>query len=642
MKADQVRQKYIDFFTDKIRKHKQISPGPLVPPDDPTTLFTSSGMQQLVPYLKGEVHPMGTRLVDSQPCFRAEDIDEVGDNRHTTFFEMLGNWSLGDYFKKEQLSWIWEFLTTKLKLPKDKLYVTVFKGNNQVDKDIDSIKIWQDLGVDKNKISSYDASKNWWSRSGLPKNMPAGEIGGPDSEIFFEFDQVKHDPKFGQHCHPNCDCGRFLEIGNSVFIQYQKHKDGSFNLLPKQNVDFGGGLERIVAATNNNPDIFEIDLLKPLISEIEKLSGKKYESENKEPMRVVVDHIRAATMLVAEEVYPSNKMQGYILRRLIRSSIQSARNLGIEQNFIRSIVLQVSKIYKNSYPIIQKKVDTISRTLVDERNKFHKSLTKGENQLKKRWEGMKELTNRWRSLAIKGGYIPKINKAADEAFYFYQSYGFPIDVYLNVAEKEMGIFPWWFEEMAYPLDDIRKKIITKFDKLRKEHSDKSRTASAGMFKGGLADHSEITTKLHTATHIIHQALRTILGDHVSQTGSNITKERLRFDFKHPTKLTDSQKEQIESLVNKVIKQDLPVSKSIENKHDALKSGALAFFAEKYPQKVSVYTIGKDSKTNWFSRELCGGPHVSSTGKIGAVTIKKEQSVSSGTRRIYAVLKKVAN
>ena len=575
MTTDQIRQAYLDFF--ESRGHAIIPAGSLVPQDDPSTLFTGFGMQQLVPYLKGEPHPMGKRLVNSQPSFRTEDIEEVGDNRHTTYFEMLGNWSLGDYFKKEQLAWIWEFLTKNLSLPKEKLYVTVFEGNKDVKKDQKSIKIWKSLGVPENHIHQYPAEKNWWSRAGVPANMPVGEIGGPDSEVFYDFgEELNFHQKSEfktQKCHVNCDCGRFIEIGNSVFMEYEKQSDGSLKPLPKQNVDFGGGLERITQAVQNSPDIFQIDIFKSVIKSIEKITNQKYEGENKAPMRVIADHLRAAKAMIDQGLEPGNKQQGYVLRRLIRRSAVKFRQL------------TGSLDSKDFSQIINEP------TLIEEINKFQKSLNKGL-----------KLIDRVRP-------CQKID--AQFAFDLFQTYGFPFEITQEIlASKNI-------------------KINQKdYNKLKASHSKKSKTASAGMFKGGLADQSETVTKLHTATHLLHQSLRLVLGDHLKQEGSNITSKRLRFDFTHNQALTQDQLKKVENLINQQIKKDLKVKKTIEPKEKALKSGVLAFFKESYPDKVSVYIIGD------FSKELCGGPHVSSTGEIGDVKIIKQESIGAGKRRVY--------
>lgn len=563
MDSRQIQESYLKFFEGK--GHAVIPPAPLVPPDDPTTLFTSSGMQQLVPYLKGQVHPMGKRLVDAQPCFRAEDIDEVGDNRHTTFFTMLGNWSLGDYFKKEQLGWFWQWLTEEIKLPKDRLAVTVFEGNNEVGKDEVAARAWQALGVSKDSIFYYPAKKNWWSRAGVPENMPPGEIGGPDSEVFFEFTQVPHDKKFGLKCHPNCDCGRWLEIGNSVFMEFEKQSDNSFKPLPKQNVDFGGGLERLTAASQNQPDIFQTDIFVELM----KASPTKNLSDN----RLVADHLRASVAMINEGILPENKKQGYILRRLIRRA---------------AIKLDQPSCLTDYVKFFQPK-KAVAAVLSDEIKKFSQSLSVGKKVLSRA-------------------------KKVDEtlAFDLFQSYGLPFEVIITMTQIQLD--------------------KTKFDRLAQVHSDKSRSASAGMFKGGLADHSEITTKYHTATHLLQAALRKVLGNHVRQEGSNITAERLRFDFSHQHALSDTEIIKIENLINQKIKEDIKVERTIEAKDKALASGAMAFFRENYPDKVSVYTIGD------FSKELCGGPHVSSTGTIGGVKLVKQESIGAGKRRIYAVLK----
>ena len=562
MTTDEVRDKYLKFF--EARGHKIIPPAPLVLENDPTTLFTSSGMQPLVPYLMGEKHPEGKRVCDSQPSIRVQDIEEVGDNRHTTFFEMLGNWSFGDYFKAEQLPWIWEFFTKELGLPAEKLYVSIFEGDSSVPKDEESREIWKSLGLSDDHVFEYDVTKNWWSRSGTPVKMPEGEIGGPDSEVFFEFDSVTHDPKFGEKCHPNCECGRFLEIGNSVFIQYVK-KSGKLVELPQKNVDFGGGLERIVAATNNDPDMFKIDVFSEIINKTEEVSGKSY-AGNKVSMRIVADHLRAAEALIADGVVPSNKLQGYVLRRLIRRSAVKLRDL--------------EKITDN-------------KVIIEEVEKFTKSLDQGLKEFEK--------------LAVINGKV---------AFDLYQTYGFPLELTLELAQ-EKGL----------------KVDVDEFKEAFEEHQEKSRTQSAGVFKGGLMDHSKETTRLHTATHLLHAALRKVLGEHVTQKGSNITHERLRFDFTHDKRLSDEEIKEIEDTVNEQIDRDLPVSFEVMTLEEAKQKGALANFTQKYGEKVKVYSIGD------FSKEVCGGPHVTKLSEIaGRVRITKEESVSAGIRRIYAVIK----
>lgn len=614
MTANQIRKQYLKFFVK--HDHKEIPPAPIVPPEDPTTLFTSSGMQRLVPFLKGEPHPMGTRLVDSQPCFRAEDIEEIGDNRHTTFFEMLGNWSLGDYFKNEQLHWFFEFLTEVVGFEKTRLFVTVFEGGGDVPRDEESIKIWQEIfrintpaqkgieGFDPTvKIYTYGAKENWWSRVGVPENMPPGEIGGPDSEVFFDFgDKPKiHEdsPYKAQKCHLNCECGRFLEIGNSVFMEYEKQKAGNFKPLPNKNVDFGGGLERIAAASQNTQDIFQSDLFVPVIKKIEEVSGKKYERENQEPMRIIADHLRAATFMLAQGIIPSNKTQGYVLRRLIRRSVVKMYKLQVASTVEigKQVFHTIGDTYKGVYLEPDAKEFLQSENIfTEEIRKFEKTLNRGLKVLEKH---------------------PVIDGKL--AFDLLQTYGFPWELTLELA-SERG----------------QKIDKSQFQKELQAHQELSRQASAGMFKGGLADRSEATIKLHTATHLLHKALREVLGAHVRQEGSHVTAERLRFDFSHPKALSEAEIKKVENLVNQKIKENLPVRKTIENKDEALKSGALAFFKETYPDKVSVYTIGKDVKNDWFSKELCGGPHVGSTGEIGKIKITKIQSIGSGIRRLYAV------
>jgi len=589
MQSSDIRKKYLDFFA--AHTHALVPAAPLIPAGDPTTLFTSSGMQQLVPYLKGEPHPMGKRLVNSQPSFRTDDIEEVGNNRHTCMFEMLGNWSLGDYFKYEQLSWIWEFFTKEIQLPTDKLYVTLFEGNEFIAKDLESYDIWRSLGVLDNHIFYYPGKKNWWSRAGTPDQMPVGEIGGPTSEIFYEFTNIKHDPKFGDVCHPNCDCGKFLEIGNSVFMAYEKVADG-LKPLPAQNVDFGGGLERITAASQNNPDVFSTDMFTPIIKMIEDSSGKSYQGDFMSPMRVIADHLRASVFMIAQGLEPSNKLQGYVLRRLLRRSAVRARRLGLDA---KKIFTECTPTIVNQYAeagfIDSTVLPRVKEIINTELDKFGKALDKGLKDI--------ERTD------------PKLIDA-QFAFNLYQSLGFPFEITRDLlAEKNIVLNQ------------------SEFDQIFAKHKEGSRTASAGMFKGGLADHSETTTKYHTATHLLHQALIEVLGKEVTQAGSNITVERLRFDYTYNGKPTQVELKQIETIINAKIKANLPVIKTTENKEAAIKSGARAFFAEKYPAQVTVYTIGD------YSKELCGGPHVDHTGAIGPITILKDEALGSGKRRIYA-------
>ena len=569
MTTDEVREKYLKFF--EARGHKRITPAPLVLENDPTTLFTSSGMQPLVPYLMGETHPEGKRLVDSQPSIRTVDIEEVGDNRHLTYFEMLGNWSLGDYFKEEQLNWIWEFFTEGLSLAREKLWITVFEGGGGVARDEESVEIWKKIGIGQERIFYYPAEKNWWSRSGTPEQMPINEIGGPTSEVFYEFESIKHDKKFGEKCHPNCDCGRFLEIGNSVFMVYKKTKDG-LGELPNKNVDFGGGLERLVMAVNDNPDLYQIDVFQRFIGPLEALTGKSYDSFQRE-MRIVADHIRASEALVKTDVVPGNKLQGYVLRRLIRRAAVKMRNL--KGN------LQKTDL---SFDF----TDGVRQVVEEEVERFGKTLDRGLKEMEK---------------------IKKIDEK--KAFDLYQSYGFPLEITQEI-----------FAEKGQRID--KDKFEADFEK----HKEKSRTAAGGMFKGGLADKSEETTRFHTATHLLHESLRRVLGEHVQQKGSNITSERLRFDFSHSKKLTNEEIKKVEEMVNERITKNLPVKAETMTVKEALDSGALGFFSERYKEKVKAYSIGD------FSKEICGGPHVAATGEIGRVRIIKEESLAAGVRRIY--------
>ncbi len=607
MTSKDIRDKYIKFFIE--RGHKQISPAKLVPENDPTTLFTSSGMQPLVPYLLGQVHPEGKKLVDSQPIFRAEDIEEVGDNRHTTFFEMLGNWSLGDYFKKEQLPYFWEFLTKELALDKNKLYVSVFEGNKEVPKDTESYEIWKNLGVAEDHIYFYGVEKNWWSRSGPPEKMPVGEIGGPDSEVFYEFTQIEDNAydHYNKDCHPNCECGRFMEIGNSVFIQYQKQEDGSLKELAQKNVDFGGGLERLTASVNNHPDIFETDLFKKITDVIANLTGRIYE-DVPEDFTIIADHIKAATFLINSGVIPSNKLQGYVLRRLLRRSAVKFKNIcGMTNNLkdLAEVSVSVIETYKDTGLLEISAKDLVS-VISEEMEKFDKTLNQGLKEVEK---------------------IEKID--GKKAFDLYQTFGFPYEV-----TEEL------FRQKGQKVD--KGQFKEEFEK----HRELSRTASAGMFKGGLADHSESVTKYHTATHLLHQALRDVLGPEVFQKGSNITSERLRFDFSYDKKMTDEEIKLTEEIINKMIKEDLKVIHMIIPLQEAKSMNAIGLFNEKYAEKVSIYGIGpnfdldssskdKRERGGYYSLEFCGGPHVEHTNTIGEIKITKEEAISAGIRRIRA-------
>lgn len=626
MTAQEIRKKYLEYFQKK--GHKLIPRANLVPQDDPTTLFTGSGMQPLVPYLLGEKHPEGNRLVDSQTCFRAEDMDEVGNNRHTTFFEMLGNWSLGDYYKEEQLTWFWDWLTKELQLPKERLWVTCFSGDEElaIPRDEESAAIWQKLGVPKDRIQFYDAAKNWWSREGVPSNMRDGEPGGPDSEVFFEFVSVKHNPKFGKECHPNCDCGRFLEIGNSVFMAYRK-VGGKFEKLPKPNVDFGGGLERITAASVDDPDVFQVSLIKPIIEGLEKLSGKDYDS-HQTSMRVIADHLRAGVFLAVDGVVPSNKAQGYVLRRLLRRAIRYAFELGIEQDLCEQVIPIVTELYAPDFPEVEEQKSDVVANFAKEEKIFRQTLRRGLREFEKLRGGPTI------NVSIEQGKIVNVEPqhvtleatlGGETLFTLYDTYGFPPELSKEEAKKR-----------SIPLATDADEI---FDKLMAKQRKRSQTASQGMFKGGLADHSEAVVKLHTTTHLMYRALKEVLGDHVVQRGSNITAERTRFDFSHPEKVTPEQIKRVEDVVNQKIAEDLSVSWQEEKTDEAFKKGASGAFGDKYGDKVKVYTIGDPDKP--FSREICGGPHVEHTGVIGEggkkFKIVKEESSSASIRRIKAVL-----
>lgn len=624
--VNQIRSKFLRYMEEK--GHAIVPSSSLVPENDPTTLFTGSGMQPMVPYLLGQPHPLGTRIADSQKAFRSQDIEEVGDNRHTTFFEMLGNWSFGDYFKEEQITWMWNFLIDELKLNPKNFYVTCFAGNDAlgVPRDTLSAELWQKLFLEKGiaaktndtpeegvkegeRIFYYSEKKNWWSRSGVPANMPEGEPGGPDSEMFYDFDpdlsKKMHESSAwkDEPCHVNCDCGRFMELGNNVFMQYKKVGVG-FEELPQMNVDHGSGLERIAAASRNNPDMLTIDVFDEPKNMIEMLSGKKYGTNETETyaFRVILDHMRAATFLISDGVVPGNKDQMYFVRRLIRRAVRFARNLGVNENFTKTVALSFIETYKHEYKNLEEQKDCIINELDKEETKFRKTLENGIKEFEK--------------LSIKGYLLGK------EAFVLYSSYGFPFELTLEIAkEKNIEVREGFTEEMFL-------------------HQNASRTASAGKFKGGLGGDGEMEVKYHTATHLLHEALRQVLGEHVLQKGSNITSERLRFDFSHGEKMTDEQKARVETIINDVIAQDLPVIREEVSYEEARARGAIGVFDAKYGDTVSIYTIGESGKrgeAKLFSMEFCGGPHVERTGVLGHFKIQKEEAVSQGVRRIKAVL-----
>ena len=632
MNAQQIRNAYLDFY--KSRGHAVVKRAPLVLKDDPTTLFTGSGMQPMIPYLLGEPHPEGNRIVDSQTCLRAQDIDDIGDNRHTTFFEMIGNWSMGDYFKKEQIEWMFEFLTEIVGLDASKLYVTCFIGAPEygIPKDTEAADVWKplfeakglssgeaDMGSEEDgyargmndgeRIFYYDGSKNWWSRNGAPESTPVGDPCGPDSEMFYDFGTA-HDPSYGEHCHPNCDCGRFMEIGNNVFMAYRKVGDGQFEELEQKNIDHGSGLERIAAAKLNDPDVFKISLMWPIIEKLQTLSGKKYESHTN-AMRVIADHLRAATFLAVDGCIPSNKEQGYVMRRLLRRAIRFAFELGIEQNFLEQVVPVIADLYHDDFPEIADKREEVVAVLVKEEKVFRQTLRKGLKELAK-----------FAQTGIDGAVL----------FTLYDTYGFPVELSTEEAFKQGYDMP----------DDWRQQ----FDEKMREQRERSQTAAKGTFKGGLGGQTLQHKKYHTATHLMYQALRDVLGDHVIQRGSNITEERLRFDFSHPEKVTREQLDEVEAIVNREIAKDLHVSFAEYPTEEATGPlGALGQFGDRYGDTVKVYSM-KDQNSpedeRPFSFEICGGPHVDHTlqlfedGKKFVIT--KEEASSAGIRRIKAVLR----
>lgn len=625
MNAQDIRKAYLKFFED--RGHAVIPRAPLVLQGDPTTLFTGSGMQPMIPYLLGEPHPKGKRIVDSQTCLRAQDIDDVGDNRHTTFFEMLGNWSMGDYFKKEQIQWMWEFLSEVVGLDMSRVYITCYLGDERygIPKDTEAAEVWAklyesvglssdeaDIGSEEDgyrrgmregeRIFYYDGSKNWWSRNGGPETTPVGDPCGPDSEMFYDFG-TSHDSSFGEHCHPNCDCGRFMEIGNNVFMAYRKVAEGKFEELEQKNIDHGSGLERIAAARLGDPDVFKISLMWPIIQKLEELSGRKYE-DNLESMRVISDHLRAAVFLAVDGCEPSNKEQGYVMRRLLRRAIRFANELGIKEEFFEEIVPTIASLYIDDFPEVAKQRDKIIITLMKEEKAFTRTLAKGMKHLVRFVEG-----------GLSGG----------ELFTLHDTYGFPVELSVEIAKRQ-GI----------KLEENWKSV---FDERMKEQRERSQTAAKGVFKGGLEGDTMDHKKLHTANHLMYAALRKVLGDHVMQRGSNITAERLRFDFNHDAKVTREQLDEVEGIVNDWIKDDLPVSYQEYPTAEAFEMGAVGAFGDRYGEMVKVYQVGVGDGRVSF--EICGGPHVDHSGQLGEdgkkFRITKEESSSAGVRRVKAEL-----
>lgn len=598
MRSSEVRKKYLEFF--KQREHTVIPSASLVPENDSTTLFTGSGMQPLLPYLLGKKHEGGIRLVNSQKCFRSEDIEEVGDNRHTTFFEMLGNWSLGDYWKEDQLKWFFEFLTKELGISKDRLWVTCFEGDKKLNlpADNESSIIWKELGIPDERIAFYGSEKNWWSRSGTPEKMPVGEPGGPDTEVFYDFGEALHDIE-GQKCHPNCDCGRFMEIGNCVFMQYIKKEDGSFEELEQKNVDFGGGLERLTAAANDNQDVFAVDVLDTIIKKVEELSGKSYNHElHRKPFRILADHIRGAVFMIGDGVTPSNTDTGYILRRLIRRAVRYADNLGLGENNLETIAEVAIVGYKDTFSELQERAESIKSEIRQEEERFRKTLQSGLKQFEKLGKSI----------------------SGKEAFVLFSTYGFPFEMTAELAH-EKGV--------VIEKESFREEM--------KKHQALSRVGAEQKFKGGLADSSAETTMLHTATHLLLAGLRKYLGDGVHQAGSNITKERTRFDFTHHEKVKRDILDKVEAYVNEAIANKCDVITEEMPKEEAKSSGVEGSFWERYPDTVTVYKVKCDDGAV-YSHELCGGPHVKNTDDIkGHFKITKEEAVAAGVRRVKAVL-----
>jgi alanyl-tRNA synthetase len=588
--AKQIIDTYISFF--EKRNHKRIANSPLVPENDPTTLFTSSGMQPLVPYLLGEQHPSGKRLVNVQNCFRAVDIEEVGDNRHETFFRMLGNWSLGDYFKSEEIPWLWELLTKEFGLPEEKLYVTVFEGTKDVPRDSEAFEVWKTI-VPENKIFFAGVDKNWWSRSGVPANMPIGEMGGPDTEVYYKFDDPAKDGASLEHqpqCKDNpvnCECGKFLEIANSVFMQYKKTEAG-FEELPQKNVDYGGGIERLMAAIENTPDVFQTNLFVPMIRIIEAETGKKY-SANKKEMQIIADHMSAAVFITSAGIRPSKTDQGYILRRLIRRAIDNFRVLDGEN--LQAIIAKIVEQYSQTDEVLKEKFEEIKNVILEEDQNYQKTISEAEKILKT--SGTSDVAK---------------TISADEAFKMYATH---------------GLSPTQIRSLGYMFNE------QEFAEKMEEHQKLSRSGAGQKFKGGLADHSEKTIMGHTATHLLHKALRDMFGEQLHQTGSNITSDRVRFDFNFERKLEDTEIAEIEKTVNGKIAENLPVHFEIMPLSKAKEIGAIGLFDEKYAEDVKVYFIAD------YSKELCGGPHVTFTGEIKKFRIIKQENIGHGQRRLYA-------
>ena len=588
MKAIEIRNKYLDFF--KRHGHAVIPSAPLIPENDPSVLFTTAGMQPLVPYLLGEKHPEGTRLTDFQKCLRTNDIDEVGDNRHLTYFEMLGNWSLGDYFKEESIAMSFEFLTKELGIPVEKLSVTCFAGDKDCQRDEVTASCWKKAGIPEDRIYYFGKDDNWWI---------AGEEGpcGPDTEMFYDTGK----PKCSENCNPSCGCGKYVEIWNNVFMEFFKTKDGKYTKLKQHNVDTGLGLERMTMLLQGKETPFDTELFKPVMDKLQELAG---ENDSIESRRIVAEHLRASMMIIQDGGLPSNVDRGYILRRLIRRMVRHLRKLQINLNELGELIDLNIDTLKEMYPELHQNSNKIKSVIIEEKDKFEKTLERGEREFNK-------IVNRMKNEG-------KDTISGQDLFTLYETYGFPPEVTQDLA-REAGL----------------KVDTTEFDKLFKEHQEKSRMGSEQKFKGGLAGTGEQEVRYHTATHLLNAALKVILGKDVHQKGSNITPERMRFDFSCDHKLTDDEKKKVEDLVNEWIAQGLDVKCEEMKKDDAIKSGAECMFIEKYPDIVTVYSIGNDKET--VSKELCGGPHVKNTSELGHFKVKKEEASSAGVRRIKAIL-----
>ena len=588
MKAIEIRNKYLDFF--KRHGHAVIPSAPLIPENDPSVLFTTAGMQPLVPYLLGEKHPEGTRLTDFQKCLRTNDIDEVGDNRHLTYFEMLGNWSLGDYFKEESIAMSFEFLTKELGIPVEKLSVTCFAGDEDCQRDEVTASCWKKAGIPEDRIYYFGKDDNWWI---------AGEEGpcGPDTEMFYDTGK----PKCSENCNPSCGCGKYVEIWNNVFMEFFKTKDGKYTKLKQHNVDTGLGLERMTMLLQGKETPFDTELFKPVMDKLQELAG---ENDSIESRRIVAEHLRASMMIIQDGGLPSNVDRGYILRRLIRRMVRHLRKLQINLNELGELIDLNIDTLKEMYPELHQNSNKIKSVIIEEKDKFEKTLERGEREFNK-------IVNRMKNEG-------QDTISGQDLFTLYETYGFPPEVTQDLA-REAGL----------------KVDTTEFDKLFKEHQEKSRMGSEQKFKGGLAGTGEQEVRYHTATHLLNAALKVILGKDVHQKGSNITPERMRFDFSCDHKLTDDEKKKVEDLVNEWISRGLDVKCEEMKKDDAIKSGAECMFIEKYPDIVTVYSIGNDKET--VSKELCGGPHVKNTSELGHFKIKKEEASSAGVRRIKAIL-----